>query len=243
MGGQRSIRSRAPRTWGESESAPRRAARTTDLRVDDTGAATLAFLASGIEGLKVRITASAPTVEEADAVIAAEEAEVRVVLGELVFGADDDTMESVVGSLLKERGLMLAVAESLTGGLVQERLAEVPGASDWFAGGVVAYDSAVKRKLLGVPDGPVVSEAAAEQMARGVRELLGADVGLSTTGVAGPTGQEGQPPGTVWLGMAVGDDVSAVLVMLPGGRQQVRQLSAISVLDWLRRKLLHSPPA
>jgi nicotinamide-nucleotide amidase len=242
-GGQRVIRSRVLRTWGESESALGELLAPRISALDDTGAATLAFLASGIEGLKVRITASAPTVEEADAVIGAEEAEVRAVLGELVFGADDDTMESVVGSLLKERGVTLAVAESLTGGLVQTRLAEVPGASDWFAGGVVAYDSAVKRKLLGVPDGPVVSEAAAEQMARGVRELLGADVGLSTTGVAGPARQEGQPPGTVWLGMAVGDDVSAVLVMLPGGRQQVRQLSAISVLDWLRRRLLHSPPA
>ncbi len=236
-GGQRAIRSRVLRTWGESESALGELLAPRIAALDDTGSATLAFLASGIEGLKVRITASAPTAEEADAIIAAEETEVRAVLGELVFGADDDTMESVVGSLLNERGLTLAVAESLTGGLVQERLAEVPGASDWFAGGVVAYDSAVKRKLLDVPDGPVVSEAAAEQMARGVRELLGADVGLSTTGVAGPGKQEGQSPGTVWLGMALGDDVSAVLVMLPGGRQQVRQLSAISLLDWLRRRL------
>ncbi|MGE3620215.1 MAG: competence/damage-inducible protein A [Acidimicrobiia bacterium] len=237
-GGARAIRSRVLRTWGESESAlgEMLAPRLDALEGTPT---TLAFLASGIEGLKVRITTSAATGEEADAALAVEEAQVRAILGDLVFGVDDETMEHAVGALLVARGATLAVAESLTGGLVQSRLCEVPGASEWFLGGVVSYDSGVKRSLLGVPDGPVVSEAAALQMARGVRELLGADVGLSTTGVAGPASQEGQPPGTVWLGMAVGDEVSAVQVKLPGARGQVRQLSTISLLDLLRLRLLH----
>ena len=88
-------------------------------------------------------------------------------------------------------------------------MVNVPGSSDWFKGGVVAYDSQVKFDLLDVPEGPVVSEDAAKAMADGVRRVLHADVGIATTGVAGPAEQEGQPPGTVWLGVAVGDDVEA----------------------------------
>ena len=147
-------------------------------------------------------------------------------------------MEAEVGRLLVARGLTLAVAESLTGGLVASRVVDIPGASDWFRGGVVAYDARVKLDLLGVPEGPVVSEAAAMAMADGVRRLLGADVGLATTGVAGPSEQEGQPAGTVWLGVALGGEVSAVEVRLPGDRVRVRQLSVISVMDLLRRRLL-----
>ena len=158
------------------------------------------------------------------------------------FGGEwrvDETMEAVAGALLQERGLTVAVAESLTGGLVASRIVAVPGSSAWFRGGVVAYDSQVKFDLLEVPEGPVVSEAAAMAMADGVRRLLGADVGLSTTGVAGPTEQEGQPPGTVWLGLAIEDEVDAVLVQLPGDRDRIRQMSVICLVDRLRRRLQH----
>ena len=158
-------------------------------------------------------------------------------LGDLVFSGSDEPMEAVIGRLLLERGLTLAVAESLTGGLVASRIVGVAGSSDWFRGGIVAYASDVKFDLLGVPEGPVVSEVAAMTMADGVRRMLGADVGLSTTGVAGPTEQEGHPPGTVWLGMAVGDDVDAVQIRLPGDRDRVRQMTVISLLDRLRRRL------
>src|SRR3546814_7219508 len=109
-------------------------------------------------------------------------------------------MEEATGRLLQEHGLTVAVAESLTGGLVASRIVSVPGSSGWFRGAVVAYDSQVKFDVLDVPEGPVVSEEAAMAMADGVRRLLGADVGLSTTGVAGPAGQEGQPPGTGGVG-------------------------------------------
>jgi nicotinamide-nucleotide amidase len=236
------IRSRVLRTWGESESglaellAPRLDA------LDKVGNPTLAFLASGIEGIKVRITARAPTAEEAEALLAAEEAEVRGILGDLVFAIDEETMEAAVGRLLLERGLTMAVAESVTGGLVQSRIVNVAGASGFFVGGVVAYDSRVKFEVLQVPEGPVVSEPCAQAMADGVRRLLGADVGVATTGVAGPTDQDGEPPGTVWLGLAVGDRVEAVHVRLPGDRDRVRQFAAISVLDLLRRVLLDTPP-
>jgi nicotinamide-nucleotide amidase len=232
------ITSRVLRTWGESES---RVAELLDPRIaalDDGGGATIAFLASGIEGIKVRLTARADTEAAATALLDAEEAEVRDVLGPIVFSNEDLPMEAEVGRLLVAQRLTLAVAESLTGGLVASRIVSVPGASDWFRGGVVAYAAQVKIDLLGVPEGPVVSEVAAMAMADGVRRLLGADVGVATTGVAGPTEQDGHPPGTVWLGVALGDDVSAVHVRLPGDRDRVRQFSVISLMDLLRRQLL-----
>jgi nicotinamide-nucleotide amidase len=230
--------SRTLRTWGESESRIAELLAPRIDALDETGNPTLAFLASGIEGIKVRLTARGDTAPAANALLDAEEAEVRMLLGELVFSGADEPMEAVVGRLLLERGLTVAVAESLTGGLVASRIVSVLGSSDWFRGGVVAYASEVKRDVLGVPDGPVVSEAAAMAMAAGVRRLLGADIGLSTTGVAGPTEQEGQPPGTVWLGLAFGDEIDAIQVRLPGDRDRVRQMTVISLVDRLRRRLL-----
>jgi nicotinamide-nucleotide amidase len=155
-----------------------------------------------------------------------------------VFGVDEDTMESAVGVLLEAQGLTLAVAESMTGGLVASRLVDVPGSSTWFRGGVVAYDSEIKFDLLDVRRGPVVSEEAAMEMAEGVRRRLGADVGLSVTGVAGPAEQEGQPVGTVWFGIAIDGAADATYRRLPGGRQQIRQYAAISLMDQARQRLL-----
>ena len=235
------IVSRVLRTWGESES---RVAELLDPRLaalDAAGGATIAFLASGIEGIKVRLTARADTEAAAAALLDAEEAEVRAVLGPLVFSGEDLPMEAEVGRLLTAQGLTLAVAESLTGGLLASRIVAVPGASDWFTGGVVAYDRRVKVELLGVPDGPVVSEAAAMAMADGVRARLGSTVGLATTGVAGPTEQDGEPVGTVWIGLAIGDDVDAIRLRLPGDRDRVRQMAVISAVDRLRRRLLAAP--
>jgi nicotinamide-nucleotide amidase len=229
--------SRTLRTWGESESRIAELLGSRIEALDESGSATIAFLASGIEGIKVRLTARGRTAPEANALLDVEEAEVRDVLGDLVFSAADEPMEAVVGRLLVARGLTVAVAESLTGGLVASRMVSVPGSSDWFRGGVVAYASDVKHELLDVPDGPVVSEAAAMAMADGVRRLLGADVGLATTGVAGPAEQEGNPPGTVWLGLAIDDDVDAVRIRLPGDRDRVRQMTVISLVDRLRRRL------
>jgi nicotinamide-nucleotide amidase len=129
------------------------------------------------------------------------------------------------------------VAESLTGGMVGARLTEVPGASRWFRGSIVSYASEVKFELLGVPDGPVVSEEAASAMAAGAARVLGASVGLGVTGVAGPDEQEGQPVGTVFCAVAVGTDVSVTRVQLPGDRERIRQYATITLLDLLRRRL------
>jgi nicotinamide-nucleotide amidase len=232
------ILSRTLRTWGESESglAERIAPRLEAL--DVTGNPTLAFNASGIEGIKVRITAKAASTEEAAAVLAAEEEQLRSMLGRLVFGADAETMEHAVGRLLQSAGLTLGLAESVTGGIVASRCTDVPGSSAWFRGGVVSYDSAVKFDLLGVPEGPVVSEEAAEAMASGARRVLGADVGLAVTGVAGPERQEGEPVGTVILGLDLAGEVSSRRLRLPGDRARVRQFAAISLVDHLRHRLL-----
>ncbi len=237
------IRSRTLRTWGESESGLAETLAERIFELDATGNPTIAFLASGMEGLKVRITARAATAAEADALLAEEEATLRGLLGPLVFGVDDDTMESVVLDMLRERGWTLATAESLTGGMVGSRLCDVPGASDVYRGGVVSYASEVKFHLLGVPEGPVVSEDAARAMAIGARAVIGADVGIAATGVAGPDEQEGRPPGTVCLAVCVGDPedggvVESLELRLPGRRRQVREFSVITLLGLLRRRLL-----
>ena len=234
------ILSRTLRTWGLAESslAEQLAPRLEALDAMEQGP-TIAFLASGIEGIKVRITVKSADAESARALLAAEESEVRALLGDIVFGADDETMEDAVGNLLRAGGLTLGLAESLTGGLVGSRLTNAVGASDWFRGSIVAYSSEVKYDLLDVPEGPVVSCEAAETMAEGARKRLGADIGLAVTGVAGPAEQDGQPVGTVFFGVAMGDGpaVSAE-VHLPGDRELVRQFAAISLMDFLRRRLL-----
>jgi nicotinamide-nucleotide amidase len=232
------IMSRTLRTWGLAESTLAEIVGPRLVALDATGNPTIAFLASGIEGIKVRITAKASNETEAKALLAAEEEQLRSLLGEVVFGADDETMEAAVGRLLLEAGLTLGVAESVTGGLVGARITAVPGASEWFRGSIVSYDANVKYRLLDVPEGPVVSEEAAIAMATGATRALGADVGLAVTGVAGPAEAEGQPVGTVWMGLAIEGEASATLVHLPGSRSQVRQFAAISLLDMLRRRLL-----
>ena len=231
------IQSRVLKSWGETES---RLAELLAERIDvldRDGNPTIAFQASGIEGLKIRITAKAKDRAAAEALIAAEETNVRAIVGDAIFAIDEQTMESVVLDLLRERELSLAVAESVTGGLVGARLTAVPGASDVFRGAVVSYASDVKFNVLGVPNGPVVTADAAKAMAIGVRKHLGADVGIATTGVAGPAEQEGHPPGTVFLGLAHGETPEAIWVRLPGDRRRVREYAVISVLNLLRLRV------
>ena len=231
------IASRVLRTWGESESGlnERLDAIIEQLETPDTP--TLAFLASGWNGLKVRLTAKGETADDCMAQLDLWEAVVREEIDEFVFGTDEDTMESVVLDLCRQSGLTLAVAESVTGGLLGGRLTDIPGASDVFVGGVVSYATSVKQQLLGVSDGPVVSELAAREMAVGVRERLGADVGLALTGVAGPDEQDGQPAGTLFVGMAGPGFEEVRHVRLPGIREQMRQFSVITALGFLRRHL------
>jgi len=228
------IRSRILGTWGLPEST---LAEMVSSRVDGQTNPTIAFLARGIEGIQIRITAKADSGPKADAMLAHEEKELRALVGDALFGVDQ-SMEEVVATLLEERDWTVGVAESLTGGLVGARLAETEGASKWFRGSIVAYDSEVKYNVLGVPRGPVVCEEAARAMALGARRVLDADVGLGITGVAGPATQEDQPVGTVFMSVALGDNVHAAEIHLPGDRRRVRQLATISLLDMLRRRIL-----
>ncbi|MEO6987092.1 MAG: competence/damage-inducible protein A [Aquihabitans sp.] len=237
------IVSRVLRTWGDSESglAERLGSRVAEL--DRTGNPTIAYMASGIEGIKVRLTAKGATTEEATAVLDAEDAQIRAILGDLIFGVNDETIEFAVLDLLRSKGATLGVAESLTGGMMGSRICDVPGASDVFRGSIVSYASDVKFDLLGVPEGPVVSAEAAKAMAAGARRVLGADVGVAVTGVAGPTSQDGHDPGTVFVGLdlgRLGGDAGpeAMEYRLPGDRHQVRQFSVITALSALRSHLL-----
>ena len=232
------IVSRTLRTWGDSESGLNERLDPIIARLEAAGNPTLAFLASGWEGLKVRLTAKAPTSDEAAVLCTTWEREVRAVIGSQVFALDDDTMESVVLDLLRDRGLTLGLAESVTGGLVAARLTAVPGASTVLRGGVVSYASAVKFDLLGVTPGPVVTASAAAEMAVGAARILGADVGLALTGVAGPDEQDGQPVGTLHVGLVINGNVTTASFRLPGQRDQMRQFSVINSLDVLRRALL-----
>lgn len=232
------IKSRTLRTWGDSESGLAEKLHEEIERLDETGECTIAFLASGMEGLKVRLTAKAPSEADVDEILANEEQLVRGIIGDIVFGVDDETMESAVLDALRQRGWTLALAESLTGGLIGSRLTAVPGASDVFRGGLVSYASDVKFNLLDVPEGPVVSEEAVTAMAQGAAELLDADCAIAVTGVAGPDPLHGEDPGTVWMATLVNGEVEATRVKFPFDRERTRQFTTVSILNNLRMRVL-----
>ncbi|MEY4010811.1 MAG: hypothetical protein RL644_1091 [Actinomycetota bacterium] len=238
------IKSRVLRTWGESESRLNERLDGIIDELDRIGNPTLAFLASGWEGIKVRLTVKAPDSASAARTLDAWDRRVRAEIGDIVFGTDDDTMESVVLALLEQRGWTFGVAESVTGGLVGGRLTNVAGSSRVFRGGVISYASDVKFGVLGVTPGPVVSEGAAAEMAVGARRVLGCDVALALTGVAGPDEQDGRPAGTLCVAAAFPDGSTVTTTaMLPGVRDQMRQMSVITALDFLRKQLLGSHAA
>ncbi len=241
-GEQSVIASRVLRTWGESESALNERLDTIIEELDGVGNPTLAFLASGWEGIKIRLTAKAASRSEADALLSVWESRVRAEVNDIVFGTDGDTMESVVLQLLRDRDETLAVAESVTGGLIGGRITNIPGSSDVFRGGVISYASDVKFDVLDVSVGPVVSESAAREMAVGVRRVMKSDVSLAVTGVAGPAEQDGQAVGTLCIGVVLSDgSVHSTTTVLPGVRDQMRQFSVITALSFLRTLLLQSP--
>ena len=142
-----------------------------------------------------------------------------------------------IAELAHEQGRSVAAAESLTSGRVAASLGAAPDAATWFRGGLVAYHDEVKHGVLGVPPGPVVSEAAARQMAEGVARLLGADVAVATTGVGGPDEQDGQPPGTVFVGVRIDGDVTCRELSLEGDPDEVVEASTLAALELLRRAI------
>lgn len=149
--------------------------------------------------------------------------------------ADQDA--GLVGTVLKQGARSLAVAESLTGGLLASAFARAPGSSEWFRGGIVAYSRTVKHGLLGVPDGPVVSEAAAVTMAREAARLLRADVAVAVTGVGGPGPQDGEPPGTVWAATWPAHLGTPVLLCLTGSPESICEQACAEAVGILRKRL------
>ncbi|MDF1615614.1 CinA family nicotinamide mononucleotide deamidase-related protein [Desulfurivibrio dismutans] len=194
--------------------------------------------------VQVSLTISAGSRAEADKLLADFDREIKRRLGHDIYGLDEDSLEEVVGKLCRERGLRLAVAESCSGGLIAAAITRVPGSSDYFVGGVVAYSNELKEKLLGVAGGTLtaqgaVSGAVAKEMASGIRRLTGADLALSVTGIAGPGGgSDEKPVGTVYVGLATASGVRAELFTLTGKRGQIQETTAHRALDLLRRQLL-----
>lgn len=232
------IKSRVLRTWGHSESGLAEILAAHMDELDRSSHATLAFQASGIEGIKVRITAKADSEGAVDAIIAREEAIVRSLLGSYIFGIDEQTMEAVILGGLKRRDLSLAVAETATGGLMSTRLSTCLEASGTFLGGIVLGDGQTQERLLGVAPAPFANADTTAALAAAVRRTLGAEVGLATTAIDDSMRVPGMRPGTVFIGLATGDGASAERIQLPGDRARIREFSVISALNLLRHRLL-----
>jgi len=194
--------------------------------------------------VRLRITASADSAEVAHALIAPVQAQIEAIAGDDCFGADEDTLASVVGRYLEREGHTLSVAESCTGGGIGQQLTQVPGSSTYFKGGVIAYDNEVKQSMLSVTADALrqhgaVSAVVAEQMALGVKQRLNTTWGLSVTGIAGPDGgTSAKPVGLVYIGIAGPDVVRSYSHQFAAyrGRDWIRWLSACTALDHLRRQ-------
>ncbi|MBM9469581.1 CinA family nicotinamide mononucleotide deamidase-related protein [Nakamurella leprariae] len=233
------IVSRTLRTWGDSESglAERLAPLIDEL--DRVGNPTLAFLASGWEGIKVRLTAKAADSATAADLLSQWSTRVEDLVAGNLFGYDDDTMESVVLDRLRDRGLTLGLAESATGGLLAARLTAVAGADDVLRGSIVSHETGLRQRLLGAgATVGVEDEQTAGAMAVGARRALDSSVGLAVTGGSVPADQTGAAVSAVCIGLALGDAVVTTRLLLPGQHDQIRQRSVIGALDFLRRQLL-----
>jgi nicotinamide-nucleotide amidase len=233
------VRSRTLRTTGIAESALADLLGDLAKGVDGMG---LAFLPS-VESVDLRLTVRGLPSAEADAKLDAAVLKLRNTAGRYVYGEEGADLAEIVLSACRKTGLRIAVAESCTGGMLGERLTAIPGSSDVFLGGVIAYDNSVKRKLLGVSDADLeehgaVSEEVATTMARSVRAMLGADIGVAITGVAGPGGGTAtKPVGMVWVALD-GSATEARCLRLFGTRDEVRQRAAQAALDMIRRTLI-----
>jgi competence/damage-inducible protein CinA-like protein len=202
---------------------------------------TVAYLAGGGE-VRVRLTAKAATLGEADALIAPLAQEVRTRLGDVVYSTGDEELEQVIGRGLKAARKTVACAESLTGGGLAKRLTAAPGASAYFRGSAVVYTAEAKERVLGVSRTTIeregiVSEACAREMASGARRAFDAQVAVSLTGSAGPEPHDGAPPGTVWIALEADDVAHARELRTPGDRATVLRWSEQAALDLLRRYL------
>ena len=231
------VRSRTVRTTGVAESA---LAERVGAIEEEIAPLTLAYLPS-TEGVDLRVTAWGLREGEADRLLAASVGQLRERAGDHQYGGDGADLAAVVLDQLRVRKARLVVAESCTGGLLGSRITAVPGASDVFIGGVVAYDNVVKSGMLDVAPELLerhgaVSEQVVSAMAQGVQRQFAVDAALAITGIAGPTGGTPEKPvGTVWIAARLGADSRALKRIFPGDRGEIRARAAQAALDLLRR--------
>jgi nicotinamide-nucleotide amidase len=233
------IRSMVVRTSGIPESTL--AERLGNIE-QDVAPLSLAYL-PGLSGVDLRLTAWSLPTEEADRRLRAGAQLLHERAGDVVYGEGDVDLAALVLDAARQKGVRIGVAESCTGGLVGERLTEIPGSSDAFIGAVVCYDNALKTSILGVPAALIqaegaVSEGVARAMAEGARRALGVDLTVAVTGVAGPGGgTETKPVGTVWLAMSHGVETVARRSLFLGNRHDIRQRAAQAALFMMLKRL------
>ncbi len=192
----------------------------------------------------LRITAKAESEDLADVMINEMESKVRNILGDNIYGCDQESLEAVVIKLLQNKNKTISLAESCTGGLISQRLTSVPGASKCFMNGIVTYSNEAKQKFLGVNEATLrkhgaVSSETAYEMAEGIRKVSGTDIGLSITGIAGPDGGTAEKPvGLCYIGISYDEKVETYKLMFGGNREKIRWNSSIKALDIVRRIII-----
>ncbi len=205
--------------------------------------ARLAFLPSAT-GVRMRISFQAKDEATADALVREVENRIRAKVQKYIYGTDEEELEETVGRILTEKKLRIAVAESCTGGLIADKITDVSGSSNYFERGVITYSNQSKMDLLGVTEELIrlrgaVSKEVAEAMAAGVRRIAKTDIGISTTGVAGPTGGTAEKPiGLVWIGYSDSESTFAMRFHLGDQRRRVKERAAQAALELVRRRLL-----
>lgn len=237
--GDRVVRSRTLRTTGLAESL---IADRINHIAGGVPEVTLAYLPN-VAGVDLRATAHNVPSAEADRRLNHAAETLNGALADAIYGEGDADLAAGVLDLCRARGLTIGVGESCTGGMLGERLTAIPGSSDVFVGGVIAYANAIKSGLLGVPASMIrehgaVSEQVARAMARGARDRTGAEIGVGVTGIAGPDGgTPDKPVGTVWIAVDFAGEVNAVLLKLWGDRQEIRERAAQAALNLVRKSL------
>lgn len=237
------IRHRTLKTTGIAESLLANHIGPTEHLFAPNSGITLAYLPS-FTGVRLRITSHASTIEEAEKKIKDVESKIRAKAEKYIYAADEEELEETLGKLLTERKLTISVAESFTGGLITDRLTNVPGSSDYFERGVITYSNDSKVAELGVPISFIekfgaVSKEVAEAMALGIRTKSNTDIGLSSTGIAGPSGGTAEKPvGLAWIGYSDHTGTIALKFNFGEGRKRVKERAAQAALELARRKLL-----
>ncbi len=240
LDGRGVVRSMLLRTFGVGESD---LDRMLDDLVRDDPTAQLGFRTQFPDNL-IRLVVHGADEAGAEAKLGSLLEQVRERLGNLLLGEDDHHLEEIVGKLLQDKGVTIALAESCTGGLLSSRLTDVPGSSGYLLESLVAYSNEAKIRDLGVSAADIeahgaVSETVAAQMAEGVRRLSGADIGVATTGIAGPGGgTQEKPVGTVCIALADAEGTLSRRYQLMRERGRNKQLATQVALDWVRRRLL-----